>query len=580
MDPLIQVSNLTYYHPGTDELQSPALREIDFSIERGEFIALIGANGSGKTTLARHLNALLTPTRGEVRVNGKDTRDRAAHPQIRADIGMVFQHPEDQIVATTIEEDVAFGPENLCRLPDVIREQVEKALAVVNMGEKRARQPHLLSAGQMQRVALAGVLAMQPRCIIFDEATAMLDPAGRRDVLEHMVELNRMGITIIFITHFIEEVTLAERVLLLKQGALAFDGKPDDLFDHVQLLHDSGVERPASVRFYETYPGLFPESVGSIGNVDQLLAAIPSYDGTMTTGGNGKVYAQQPNNKEIIIENLSHSYMLNTPLAQRSLEQVDLEIGKGASHGLVGGTGSGKSTLLQHLNGLYRPQQGRVQVGPYDLNDPELDVKALRRYTGLVFQNPELYFFEQYVGDEIAFGPRMHHGTDGLRERVKWAMKMVGLDFYAFKDRIVSTLSGGEQRKVALASTLATNPSILILDEPTAGLDPCSRRNLLYNLQQMHNEGVQIILSSHNMNDIAEMVQALTVLSDGHSLFSLPVEEAFLDEDVILGAGLEQPFSIRLAQTLRKKGWPISKSAVKLESVEREVSRALQGGGS
>jgi len=193
LKPLIQVDHLTYRHPGTAEAAAPALLDVSLRIEEGEMVALVGANGSGKTTLARHLNALLLPTSGEVRINGMDTRDADSHPQIRANVGMVFQHPEDQIVATIVEEDIAFGPENLCHLPPVIREEVDQALKIVGMSEQRRRQPHLLSAGQMQRVALAGVLAMQPRCIIFDETTAMLDPAGRRDVLNRMADLNRHG---------------------------------------------------------------------------------------------------------------------------------------------------------------------------------------------------------------------------------------------------------------------------------------------------------------------------------------------------------------------------------------------------
>ena len=577
MQPLIEVSNLTYRHPGTTEDVPPALQEVSFSIQPGEFIALVGANGSGKTTLARHLNALLLPTHGAVRINGLDTRERANHPCIRADVGMVFQHPEDQIVATSIEEDVAFGPENLCRLPEVIREQVTQALDIVQMGEHRKREPHLLSAGQMQRVALASVLAMQPSCIIFDEATAMLDPAGRQDVLEHMAALNGMGITIIFITHFIEELTHAQRVLLLNRGRLVFDDQPGSLFKDRALVSECCLEPPAFIHFYETFPSLFRAINSPPVDAQRLLEELPAYNGNLKAPPNGKHHSVNSTQLEIEIKTLGHTYMAGTPLAHCSLQGVSMSVEKDVPHGLIGGTGSGKSTLLQHLNGLYRPQQGSVRVGPFNLNGNELDVKALRRYTGLVFQNPELYFFEQYVGDEIAYGPKMIHGREGLREKVQWAMKLVGLDFESFKDRIVSTLSGGEQRKVALASTLANRPSLLILDEPTAGLDPHSRRTLLSNLQQLQDEGMQILLSSHNMDDIAEMAHNLTVLSNGQSLFNLPVAQAFMDRQTLLKAGLEQPFSIRLAQTLRERGWPVSLDAVRLKAVEDEVKLAMGG---
>lgn len=577
MKPLIQVDHLTYQHPGTVGVYPPALKDVNFTIDEGEIIALIGSNGSGKTTLARQMNALLLPTSGNVFINGMNTRDQTIHHQIRADVGMVFQHPEDQIMATIIEEDVAFGPENLCRLPKVIREQVDQALTIMNMNEYRHRQSHLLSAGQMQRVALAGVLAMQPCCIIFDETTAMLDPAGRRDVLRRMVDLNRMGITVIFITHIMEEVTLAQRVFLLKQGELVFDGSPLSLFSNTTLITASGLESPAAVCFYKTFPFLFPGVKNATTDMNMLFESIPVYPGTVKTFTGSPSNAAEKLTDEIEILDLAHVYMANTPLAQPSLINVSMNVKKGVPHGLMGATGSGKSTLLQHLNGLYRPQRGKVRIGPFNLNSPDVDVKALRRYAGLVFQNPELYFFEQYVGDEIAYGPKLMRGTCGLREKVMWAMALVGLDFTTFKDRIISTLSGGEQRKVALASTLAASPSLLILDEPTAGLDPRSRRNLLMNLQQLQNEGGQVIFSSHNMDDIAEMVQTVTVLSKGRSLVTLPVDQAFMDCEMLSGAGLEQPASLRLAQALRYKGWPISQTAVTLKAVTDEVTLAVEG---
>ncbi|MHC1771074.1 MAG: ABC transporter ATP-binding protein [Flexilinea sp.] len=577
MKPLIQVDHLTYQHPGPDGVYPPALKDVSFTIDEGEIIALVGSNGSGKTTLARHINALLLPTSGNVLVDGMNTRDQTAHLQIRANVGMVFQHPEDQILATIIEEDVAFGPENLCRLPEIIREQVDQALSIVNMNENRHRQSHLLSAGQMQRVALAGVLAMQPRCIIFDETTAMLDPAGRRDVLHRMVELNRMGITVIFITHIMEEVTLAQRALLLKQGELVFDGNPLSLFSDKMLIETSGLESPAAIRFYETFPFLFPGIKRATADLNVLFESIPVYPGATTSFTGSQPDAAETLTNEIEIHELAHTYLANTPLAQPSLTSVSMNVKKDVPHGLMGATGSGKSTLLQHLNGLYRPQRGKVRIGPFDLNSPDADVKALRRYAGLVFQNPELYFFEQYVGDEIAFGPKLMRGTSGLREKVMWAMALVGLDFTTFKDRIINTLSGGEQRKVALASILAISPMLLILDEPTAGLDPRSRRNLLVNLHQLQSEGIQMVFSSHNMDDIAEMVEAVTVLSKGCSLVTQPVHQAFLDCKMLSGAGLEQPASLRLAQALRNRSWPISQTAVTLKAVTDEITRAAEG---
>ncbi|MDO9122773.1 MAG: ATP-binding cassette domain-containing protein, partial [Anaerolineaceae bacterium] len=243
-------------------------------------------------------------------------------------------------------------------------------------------------------------------------------------------------------------------------------------------------------------------------------------------------------------------------------EDVSLTVTAGKAHGFVGATGSGKSTLLQHLNGLYRPQSGTIRVGPYNFSDDALDVKALRRFAGLVFQNPEIYFFEQYVGDEIAYGPKLLYGRDGLKERVKNAMALVGLDFETFKDRITFTLSGGEKRKVALAATLAIQPRLLILDEPTAGLDPVSRHNLHATLKKFKANGIDLILSSHSMGDITQLTQNMTIMSGGRSLRTGNTAALFNDADLINQASLGQPAVVRLASAFRAKGWPVPVSTM------------------
>ena len=224
MPPLIEFDHVTYRHPGSEHSSPPALNDISVKIHQGEWVAIVGANGSGKTTFARHCNALLLPSHGQVLIAGQNTALKSNLPKIRAGVGMVFQNPEDQIVATLIEEDTAFGPENLGVLPAEIRARVDAALETVKMSGHKEQLPHLLSAGQKQRVALAGVLAMQPECVIF-ESTAMLDPRGRLDVL---AECNRCttAASVLFITHFMEEAARAERVLALNAGNLVFDGAP------------------------------------------------------------------------------------------------------------------------------------------------------------------------------------------------------------------------------------------------------------------------------------------------------------------------------------------------------------------
>lgn len=207
-----------------------ALRGVDLTISRGEFVAIVGGNGSGKSTLAKHFNALLLPTEGEVIVDGLNTRDHATTWEIRQRVGMVFQNPDNQLVATVVEEDVAFGPENLGLPPAEIIRRVDEALAAVDMLEYRRREPHLLSGGQKQRVAVAGILAMRPQCLVLDEATTMLDPQGQREVLETIARLNEQGVTVIHITHDMDEAALFRRVIALADGRVALDGSPQDVF--------------------------------------------------------------------------------------------------------------------------------------------------------------------------------------------------------------------------------------------------------------------------------------------------------------------------------------------------------------
>jgi energy-coupling factor transport system ATP-binding protein len=257
------------------------------------------------------------------------------------------------------------------------------------------------------------------------------------------------------------------------------------------------------------------------------------------------------------VSGLGHIYLKGTPLERQALEGVTLQVGEGTSHGLAGITGSGKSTLLQHLNGLLRPQVGSVRVGPFNLNDPKVKIKSVIQLAGLVFQNPELQFFEQYVGDEIAYGPRQMDLKEALSERVRWAMEMVGLDFIQFKDRLIFSLSGGERRKVALASTLALKPSLLLMDEPTAGLDPQSRRDLLQKLNALRAAGITFVLSSHQMEVLSALTDDLTIFSHGKNVYTAPVREAFDHPDTLTGFGLEPPQVYQAADSLRKQGFPL-----------------------
>ncbi len=246
MGKIVQIKEVTFLYESNDQEEAlRALKDINIEIDQGEFVTIIGHNGSGKSTLAKHVNALLLPTDGDVLVKGLNTKDEEHIWEIRQTAGMVFQNPDNQIVATIVEEDVAFGPENLGIIPNEIRKRVEDSLKIVGMLEYREKGPHLLSGGQKQRIAIAGVIAMRPDCIILDEPTAMLDPSGRKDVIETIKKLNKEeGITILNITHFMEEAVDSDRVIVMEDGEIVLEGTPKEVFSKVDTLKKLGLDVP------------------------------------------------------------------------------------------------------------------------------------------------------------------------------------------------------------------------------------------------------------------------------------------------------------------------------------------------
>ena len=246
MNTMIECRNLIFkYTAGENQEEKIAINDVNLQIKEGEFIAILGHNGSGKSTMAKHMNALLIPTEGKMLVNKMDTSDMNNLWNIRETAGMVFQNPDNQLVATIVEEDVAFGPENLGVPPEEIRKRVDEALERVGMSEYKRHAPHLLSGGQKQRIAIAGILAMKPKCIIFDEPTAMLDPSGRKEVLDTIIDLNRHNvITVILITHYMDEAAKADRLVVMDKGKLILDGKPRDVFSNVEKMKSIGLDVP------------------------------------------------------------------------------------------------------------------------------------------------------------------------------------------------------------------------------------------------------------------------------------------------------------------------------------------------
>jgi energy-coupling factor transport system ATP-binding protein len=483
---------------------------------------------------------------------------------------MIFQRPQDQIVATTVEEDAAFGPGNLGLPADEIRDRVSFALSASGLTDYRSRPSYLLSAGETQCLALAGVLAMQPTCMIFDETTAMLDPAGRDMVMEQAKALHRQGTTILFITHLMEEAAQAERVIVLDKGKIVMDSSPRQVFN--QNIEEFGLEKPAALTASKMLRPFIPSLPDDILTKEDLFSHIPHYEGNQSLPPQARKQTT-PVQSIITAKNLSYSYMLDTPLEHQALDDLSISISSGNTHGLIGATGSGKSTLLQHFNGLLRAQSGTLSVFGMDLNNHKLDTRSLRQRVGLSFQQPENQIFNQYVGDEVAYAARQlgHSGT--LANAVKSAMEAVGLDFSAYKDRLTYTLSGGELRKTALASALVTKPDILLLDEPLAGLDPLSRKEVMRYFMSMHDAGLTLVFSTHQFDGIIGEMDTVSVLQSGKDIIHGPPTSIFSTKDSKLPDALKKPFAAELCTVLKEKGWPVPAGIVQLSEAIEMVAK-------
>ena len=575
MPAFIELRKACFSYHVPNGISITALQDVDLTIQEGEFVTIIGQNGSGKSTLARMFNALLLPDEGEVLVSGMDTRERINHSIIRSAVGMSFQRPQDQIVATTVEEDTAFGPSNLALPPEEIRTRVRAALDQTGLSAYRERPTYMLSAGEMQRLALAGVLAMQPRCVIFDETTAMLDPAGRKMVMQQAKSLHESGRTIIFITHLMEEAARAERLIALHKGRVSLDGKPREIFSSASRLADIGLDLPPAAKAANQLRWYVHSIPDGIIFEEELASYLPEYN-----GGTEKIaILEQPpaNEKAIEVNGLSYEYMRGTPVAHQAIQDLSLDIQNDSAHGLIGPTGSGKSTLLQHFNGLMRPQQGSVRVMQFDLTDKDEDMRALRRTAALVFQQPEDQIFEQYVGDEVAYAPKNFNIEGELATIVREAMLAVGLDFEEYKDRLTSTLSGGERRKVALASVLAAQPKILLLDEPMAGLDPRSRSELAAHFSTLRKHRLTLVISTHQYDEIAGMLGQVTVLAEGSDRIHGSPGQVFTSQKALEELGLNQPLAVRIADMLRSKGWPVSPETVSMPLLQAALDKLAKG---
>lgn len=597
---------------------TPALDGIDLNIEDGEFFCILGGNGSGKSTFAKHLNALLQPDAGTVRINGMDASDPELVYDIRSTAGMVFQNPDDQLVATLVEDDVAFGPENLGVPSAQIAQRVREALKGVGLVGFERHETHALSGGQKQRVALAGVLAMEPRALILDEASSMLDPRGRKGLMKVCRALHDRGMTIVMITHFMEEAAEADRVAVFRAGRVAMLGAPEEILTRADELAQLNLDMPASCCLGRALRAKGVPVCAQVREADMVaeiaqvyaersgadVAGRPSASDSRvldhaSSAADGMV-ASEP---VIEISHLSHSYTLsarerrrwrkrsttvgasgkqalwgNDPNSPWALRDVSLTVRRGEFLGLAGHTGSGKSTLVQHLNGLIRPQEGSVCALGLDLSSKK-GAAAVKAKVGVVFQYPERQLFAETVAQDVAFGPRnLGLPQDEVVRRVATSLARVGLDLAAIGDKSPFELSGGQQRRVAFAGVLAMEPEVLVLDEPMAGLDPAARRDFLELIDRLHREGLTVVMVSHSMDDLANCCDRIVVMNEGAVFADGTPAQVFAHANELESIGLGVPAAQRMALSLVQAGVPLRCDKLyTVESLADELAGMLLG---
>lgn len=572
-----------------------AIDEVNLDIQPGQFIAILGHNGSGKSTLAKHMNAILAPTEGTMWVDGKDTKEEDNIWDVRQTAGMVFQNPDNQIIGTVVEEDVGFGPENLGIPTDEIWERVEQSLKAVGMIEYRHHSPNKLSGGQKQRVAIAGVVAMRPKCIVLDEPTAMLDPNGRKEVLRTVEELRkREKVTVILITHYMEEVIGADRVIVMDKGHVVMDGTTREIFSQVELLKKYRLDVPqVTLLAHELKQKGFAIPNGIL-TVDEFVKALEvcgmktdRVENTMT-GETARMDAVTHEKHENVmepviqkapilkLENLNYVYSPDTAYERKALKDINLDIYEGQFIGVIGHTGSGKSTMIQHLNGLIKATDGALYYNGENIYAEKYNLRELRNNVGLVFQYPEHQLFEVDVLSDVCFGPK----NQGLSEeecktRALEALQLVGLP-EKYYDRSPFDLSGGQKRRVAIAGVLAMKPKVLVLDEPTAGLDPKGRDEILDQIAHLQKEGnLTVILVSHSMEDIAKYVDRIVVMNKGSKMYDGTPKEVFAKYRELEQVGLAAPQVTYIMHALLAKGVPVNTEATTIGEAVSEISKVL-----
>jgi energy-coupling factor transporter ATP-binding protein EcfA2 len=546
--PIATIDKVSYMYPRSAE---PVLRDISLEVHKGEFLGLIGPTGAGKTTLCLTFNGIVPQFYrgrffGRVTVAGLDTVD---HPinKLARHVGAVFQDPETQLIATSVENEIAFALENLCVPREEIMERIPRVLETVRLEGTEHKHPHELSGGQKQRLAIAAALAMAPDLLVLDEPTSQLDPIGSEEVFATVRELNKqLGMTIVMASHAAEEMAeYADRLALLSRGELVTCGTPDELYSDVEVMHANHLRPPqvASIFYLAKKAGAPVDHVpvklhAGLQMLDSLQAqchVAPPHNPTQPPARSGEPL--------LSVKDLELTYADGT----EALHGVSLDIREGEYVLIVGQNGAGKTTLVKHFLKLLEPTKGVVSVGGTDTR--ELTVSELAGRIGYVAQNPDNQIFSATVGDEVAFAlANLDYAKEEVEARVTESLESMGL--LDVRQAHPLSLPKGDRARIVIAAILAMKPEIIIFDEPTTGQDFEGAKYILEVSKQLHEMGKTVIVITHHLYLMPDYAERVIVMGKGTILLDAPIREAYHQTELLRSTFLSPPQAVLLAQHL------------------------------
>jgi energy-coupling factor transport system ATP-binding protein len=522
---------------------TPALREVSLTVRQGEMIVIMGASGAGKSTLVKCLNRVIPAFQtghltGDMYLFGQHlTHEKVG--ELAGTVGMVFQDFEAQLFSTTVRDEVVFGMEQLGVVPAEMQHRLTEVLAQVGLSGFEGRDPTTLSGGQKQRLAIAALLALQPRLLVLDEPTTDLDPQGRQEIFALLGQMRANGHTLVLVEHEVSAAALADRVVLLASGAIVASGPPEHILPQTALLERYGVRpRDTDLIFQRLRLSAYPHSVAEAASVLQQQLPLSLHLTTDQSMPNA-VLNEQSTPPFLHVQAVTHIYSEGPP----AVREVTLAIRSGEFLALLGKNGSGKTTLAKHLGGLLTPTHGRVLLHGQELS--QVPLHQLAQEVSYVFQNPDHQLFADTVEAEVAFGPHnIGLNAAEVRIRVDEALEAVGLQ--SLRDQDPFLLGRGERQRLAVAALLALRPRMLILDEPTTGLDYPEQRQMMELLKGFHHDGRTILIITHVPWVAAEYAERALLMADGQLLWDGSLRTLCAQTDLCAQAAFRPPDSTLL----------------------------------